>query len=191
MINRTLGHVGSIACATLLLAAGAAACRAASPIQELLACRRIGQAAARLACFDRVSARLAAAPVAAPVAAAPVTRSAAPVAAGRAAPAAPAATLSAEQAFGLSYSQLTAHEVAVGALPKPVAHIGATLRRISTAADGRWIFALSNDQVWVQQDPDHDLLANPGQHVTIVHQMFGSYWLRLPDGSGCSVKRIR
>lgn len=116
---------------------------------------------------------------------------AAPAAARRPAPPAPAATLSAEQAFGLSYSQLTAHEVAVGALPKPVAHIGATLRRISTAADGRWIFALSNGQVWVQQDPDHDLLANPGQHVTIVHQMFGSYWLRLPDGSGCSVKRIR
>jgi hypothetical protein len=190
MINRTLGHVGSIACAAALLAAGAAACRAASPIQELLACRRIDQAAARLACFDHASARLAAAPAPA-AAAAPGTRVAAPVAARRPAPPAPAAMLSAEQAFGLSYSQLTAHEVAVGALPKPVAHIGATLRRISTAADGRWVFALSNGQVWVQQDPDHDLLANPGQHVTLVHQMFGSYWLRLPDGSGCAVKRIR
>ncbi|MHB1871009.1 MAG: hypothetical protein ACYCT1_09185 [Steroidobacteraceae bacterium] len=184
MINRTLGHVGSIACAAALLAAGAAACRAASPIQELLACRRIEQAAARLACFDRASARLAAAPPAAVVAAA----SAAPMVASRPAP---VTNLSAEQAFGLSYSQLTAHEVAVGALPKPASHIGATLRRVTTAADGRWIFSLSNGQVWVQQDPDHDLLANPGQHVTIFHQMFGSYWLRLADGSGCTVKRIR
>ena len=179
-----------IACAAALLAAGAAACRAASPIQELLACRRIEQADVRLACFDRASARLAVSPAPA-AAAAPDTRIAAPAAARHPPPPAPTATLSAQQAFGLSYSQLTAHEVAVGALPKPVAHIGATLRRISTAADGRWIFALSNGQVWVQQDPDHDLLANPGQHVTIFHQMFGSYWLRLPDGSGCSVKRVR
>lgn len=200
MTDRNLRYVFSIACAAGILGA-APSCFAATPAQAVLACRRIAQAAPRLKCFDEASARLAAAraaPAPAPVAAAPaapVTHTA-PVARAAPAPAtrparAAAKRLNSEQAFGLSDSALTAHEVAVGDLPKPLSHITATVRRITSSADGRWIFTLSNGQVWVQDYANHDLLASRGQRVSISRQLFGSYWLALPDGSGCKVERVR
>lgn len=202
MTDPSLTHALSISCVAALLLAGAGSCQAATPMQAVLACRRIAQPSRRLECFDRASARLAASLAAAPPAShAPVARmapaqSAAPAAAVAAtrppAPPAPALKrLSAEQAFGLSDSALTAHEVAVGALPKPISRITATLRRISTAADGRWIFTLSNGQVWVQDYRNHQLLVSRGQRVSISRQLFGSYWMQLPDDTGCKVERVR
>ena len=200
--DRSLTHAFSISCAAALLLAGAGSCQAATPMQAVLACRRIAQPSRRLECFDRASARLAASLAAAhPASDAPVARtapaeSAAPaaaVAAARpaAAPAPAVKRLSAEQAFGLSDSALTAHEVAVGALPKPISRITATLRRITTAADGRWVFTLSNGQVWVQDYRNHQLLVSRGQRVSISRQLFGSYWMQLPDDTGCKVERVR
>lgn len=161
--------------------------RAATPAQAVLACRRIAAAGPRLKCFDRAAARLAAAlnerqsvPAAAPVAAAAPPR-----------PQPTAKKLNAVQTFGMSSVALEAHEEAVGALPKPISHITATVRRIGVEPDGRWIFILSNGQSWVQDYANHDLLVNRGDKVTISRQLFGSFWLQLPDDSGCKVERLR
>lgn len=200
MTDRSLIHALSISCAAALLLAATAPCQAATPAQAVLACRRIAQPARRLECFDHASARLAASLSAArPTSHTPVARispaqSAAPeaaVAATRPPPAPAVKSLSAEQAFGLSDRELTAHEVAVGALPKPISRITATLRSITTAADGRWIFTLSNGQVWVQDYRNHQLLVSRGQRVSISRQLFGSYWMQLPDDTGCKVERVR
>jgi hypothetical protein len=171
----------------VVLMLGGAPVRAATPAQAVLACRRIAAAELRLKCFDRAAARLAAAlgagrsaPAAAPVAAV--------------APALPqpaAKKLSAVQTFGMSSVALEAHEEAVGALPKPLSHITATVRRLGAEPDGRWIFTLSNGQSWVQVYANHDLLVNRGDKVTISRQLLGSYWLQLPDDSGCKVERLR
>lgn len=192
MTDRNLKFVFSVVFAAMLVGAVPSSF-AATPVQAVLACRSIVAAGPRLKCFDQASARLAAVHA---------SRTATPVAAARPAPVAHAAAgarpapvaakrLSSEQAFGLSDSALTAHEVAVGALPKPLSHITATVLSIGSSADGRWIFSLSNGQVWVQDYANHDLLASRGQRVSISRQLFGSYWLQLPDGSGCKVQRVR
>ena len=166
---------------------GGAPVQAATPAQAVLACRRIAAAGPRLKCFDRAAARLAtalsavrSAPAAAPMAAAAPAR-----------PQPAAKKLSAVQTFGMSSAALEAHEEAVGALPKPISHITATVRRLGAEPDGRWIFTLSNGQSWVQVYANHDLLVNRGDKVTISRQLFGSFWLQLPDDSGCKVERLR
>ena len=184
-----LALVGSIA---LLL--GGAPVRAATPTRALLACRHIAEAGLRLKCFDRAAARLAAtlgAARARPAAEAPVAASvSAAASAPRRSPPA-AQQLNSVQTFGMSSVALEAHAEAVGALPKPISHITATVRRLGAEPDGRWIFILSNGQSWVQVYADHDLLANRGDKVTISRQVLGSYWLQLPDDSGCKVERLR
>ena len=172
-----------ICCATVGLLAVAVDCAAATPIQALLACRSVSRSSARLACFDRASARLAAAFAA--DYAAPARRSPA------AAVVPEAQKLTPQQSFGMSIGALNAHAVAVGALPKPLSRLSATLRSVTQAADGRLIFSLSNGQAWVQVYPDQDLLASQGDPVTISRQMFGSYWLQLPSHRGCKVERVR
>lgn len=100
-------------------------------------------------------------------------------------------SLAPEQTFGMSNSQLAARAIASGALPKPISHITATLRRITQAANGRLIFTLSNGQIWAQVYANHDLLINRGERVSISRQLFGSYWLQLPSDAGCKVERVR
>ena len=160
---------------------GGAPVQAATPAQAVLACRRIAAAGPRLKCFDRAAARL--------VTALSAVRSAPAAAPPRPQPA--AKKLSAVQTFGMSSAALEAHEEAVGALPKPISHITATVRRLGAEPDGRWIFTLSNGQSWVQVYANHDLLVNRGDKVTISRQLFGSFWLQLPDDSGCKVERLR
>ena len=183
-------------------------CAAASPLDGLLACRALTDSAARLACFDRETAALAAAPApplaavtpnAAASAAAPATAATqvavAPqsgsTAAIAAAPARAAPVLDAQQSFGLSGSAIAAHEEAAGTRPQKLAKLEARVVALALAGNGRTVFTLDNTQVWQQIESSGDMLAKLGDSATISRGLLGSYWLQLKNGRGCKVSRVR
>jgi len=202
----------------------AAACPASEPPAPILACRALADPAARLACFDRESARLAPAPVTpapvavatspAPVMPAPAaapapmpapafiptpaaaTLSAAPAPTpASAAPAAPAAAApmpaaNSKENFGLSETAVAQKEVDAGARPKEISSINAHIAAVSHTGAGLATFTLDNGQVWQQLSAEGDLLAKPGEPVTVSRGMFRSYWLQAKSGRGCKVTRI-
>lgn len=179
----------------LLCIVGAAPCLAADPLAGVLACRRLTDAAARLACFDRETASLApasAAPVAeskaaaAPTAAAPIAAAATPTAA------APAPSLTSEQKFGLSPSAIAAKEEGAATHAAKETKLQARITALALAGDGRTLFTLDNSQVWRQLEADGtDVMARLGDAVTISRGLLGSYWLQLKAGRGCKVTRLR
>lgn len=195
---------------TLICLAGIAPGRASESLAGLLACRDIADGAARLACFDREAAALgpnqratgaaqaaAATPTAAPPIAATSTAatptSATPTAAAPAAAvsAHPAPVLNPQQQFGLPERSIVAKEVAAGTRAADATKIEAHIVRLAPAADGRWVFTLDNDQVWRQLLVEGDLLAKPGDAVTISRGWLHSYWLELSSKRGCKVTRLR
>jgi hypothetical protein len=86
---------------------------------------------------------------------------------------------------------VAAHEVAAGTRAADASKIEAHLLRLAPAADGRMVFTLDNDQVWRQLIAEGDLLAKPGDAVTLSRGFLGSFWLQLPNGRGCKVSRLR
>ena len=199
-----------------------AACPASEPLTSILACRTLADPPARLACFDRESAKLApasasaatppasarSAPAPAPVAAtATATVStpapAAAVSAASAAPAVPAESAvqaaaapaaipasNTKENFGLSEGAVAKKEVDAGARPKEISSIDAHIVAVSVAGVGLATFTLDNGQVWRQLSPEGDLLAKPGEPVTVSRGVFRSYWLQTKSGRGCKVTRI-
>jgi len=103
----------------------------------------------------------------------------------------PIPAMDSQQQFGLPERQVAAHEVAVGSRASDLAKIEAHLLRLSPAADGRMVFTLDNDQVWRQLNAEGDLLAKPGDVVTVSRGFLGSFWLQLANGRGCKVTRLR
>jgi hypothetical protein len=190
--------IGLCLVGTAALGAGDPQSRGATdPQTRLLACRDLSDATARLACFDRESAALAAAPAparaAAPASGIPPTPasaapSAPPPAAGS--PAAPP-PLNPEQQFGLPERTVAAREVAAGVRASEASKIEAHIAQLTSAGDGRTVFKLDNDQTWRQLLSEGDLLARVGDEVTISHGALGSYWLKLASGRGCKVTRVR
>lgn len=150
---------------TLMFALPAAA---SQPLDGLLACRRIAGSAARLACFDRESAAVAA--------------RTAQVAGQQPTPV---------QTFGLPPGQVLAREEAARRLPRPQDHIAAHILALGATSDGREIFTLDNQQEWVELEPDGDLYAKPGEAVEISRGWLGSYSLSLQSRRSSKVKRLR
>jgi hypothetical protein len=163
-----------------------AASAAPAQLDALLACRHIAGSVARLACFDRQSALLAKSPVAG---SAPHPAGAARA---RSQGALAAAGLSSVQTFGLAPLQIAARQAAAEKLPQRVDHITARIAGLSSASDGREIFALSNHQVWVQLEAGGRSHGRVGDAVRISRGWLGSYWLSLKSRRwGCKVTRIR
>jgi hypothetical protein len=159
---------------------------ASQSLAPLLACRGIADPAARLACFDRETATLAAHEATAGIPAEPpVTRSAVP-----SEPAA-GSTAEATQNFGLAPGAIAAKEVARGKRPADLSRIQAHVAGLSRAGDGRFVFTLDNGQIWLQVLDEGDLLLRPGNAVTISHGLLHSFILHAPSGRGCKVTRIR
>jgi hypothetical protein len=166
------GGAGLVLAAGLLMAATG---RSAEPLAPLLGCRSLADATARLACFDRESAKLS-----------PDQAVAAPASA-----AAPnARPVDARQSFGLPEGQITAQEVAAGARPAELAKIEAHVSAISLTRTGQATFTLDNGQVWRELGSEGDLLAKPGDAVAISVGVFHSYWLQFKSGRGCKVRRV-
>ena len=166
-----------------------AAYPASEPLTPLLACRTVADPAARLACFDREAARLLPAPAATATAPAPVSAPAPAASATSAAPAAIPASNTKEN-FGLSEGAVAKKEVDSGARPKELSSIDAHIVAVSVTGVGLTTFTLDNGQVWRQLSAEGDLLAKPGDPVTVSRGAFRSYWLQTKSGRGCKVTRI-
>jgi hypothetical protein len=204
--RRTNRQWRSAAWGTVICLAWTAPCRASESLAGLLACRDLADSAARLACFDRAAAALAASPTtsgfAPPLTTKPASASPAstvptvPTVPAAATPAVTASTkpvpaLNPQQQFGLPEHAVAAQEVAAGTRAADVTKIAAHLVRIAPTSDGRLVFTLDNDQVWRQLLQEADLLAKQGDAVTISRGLLGSYWLQIKSGRGCKVTRLR
>jgi hypothetical protein len=88
-------------------------------------------------------------------------------------------------------SSIATKEVAAGVRAPDVTNIEAHIASLSLAANGRVVFTLDNGQVWRQLLTEGDLLAKPGDPVTISRALLGSYWLKLQSGRGCKVSRVQ
>ncbi|MGH8318272.1 MAG: hypothetical protein ACREUL_09880 [Steroidobacteraceae bacterium] len=164
-----------LSCAVIGVTAALAAASpslASDALGSLLACRRIEASAARLACFDREAATLAA------------QRQGSGAKADQ--------TLNPRRTFGLAPTEIAARAEAAAKAPKPVDSIVARISSLARAADGREIFTLDNHQIWVQLVPDSEQLdPKSGETVRISRGWLGSYWLSLPSRRGCKVTRFR
>ena len=83
-------------------------------------------------------------------------------------------------------------EVDAGSRPKELSSIDAHIVAVSVAGTGLGLatFTLDNGQVWRQLSAEGDLLAKPGEPVTVSRGVFRSYWLQTKSGRGCKVTRI-
>ena len=81
-------------------------------------------------------------------------------------------------------------EVDSGARPKELSSIDAHIVAVSVTGVGLTTFTLDNGQVWRQLSAEGDLLAKPGDPVTVSRGAFRSYWLQTKSGRGCKVTRI-
>jgi hypothetical protein len=157
--------------------------RADTPLSDLLACRHIAADAARLTCFDRVSAALARAPAAS-----------APARASRqVVTQAMKEALDPQRTFGLPHATIVEREAAAaGVQVKDASNITARIVGLGHGPDGRAILTLDNGQVWEQLVADGtDLYTKPGDTVRISRGWLGSYWLEAPSHHGCKVTRLR
>jgi hypothetical protein len=177
------------ACAVALCLTCTGTCAAADSLSKLLACRGLGDTAARLACFDREAAALASGPAAHASSPPSGTPQAAPV------PAAPAVAVAPppdpKQQFGLPERTVAAQEVAAGTRPVEAKKIEAHVTKFAPGPDGRLVFTLDNDQVWRQLLSEGDLFMKPGDTVTISRGFLGSFWLQTSSGRGCKVTRLK
>jgi hypothetical protein len=171
--------------------AGSGYCLAGGTLPELLACRDVADASARLACFDREAAALAS-----PAAASPGSPAAgvAPVVAAPPAPPAvvqpPTPPPDPKQQFGLPEKEVARQEVAAGARAPDVEKIQARVVGLALTGDGRTVVTLDNDQVWRQLSADTDLFLKLGDNVTVSRAFLGSYWLATPTKRGSKVTRV-
>lgn len=161
---------------------------------SLRTCMSETDAASRLACFDRESARLANDSVAHesapaprqpdPPAAPPPAHAAAPVAAATTKPAAAAAE-SAEDKFGYRGS------IARAALDKQDAaerqeyeQLTAKVAELTTLPHGELQLTLDNGQVWQQKPGDRAMRVKVGDEVTIKRGSLGSFLLTSSTAKG-------
>lgn len=169
--------------ASLLLAAAAAPTFAADAgtgaVDRLVACSEVKDTRARLACFDREIAPLAAertANAAPPAARAPVPAPPPPVARTSPTPApAPAAAPS------LGKEQLKGEARPAAKEEEQVLH--ASITSIQKVNSGAWLVALDNGQAWRHEDETQGAYLKSGEAVTIRKGSLGSYRLSRDAGS--------
>ncbi len=177
------GLATAVALSTVLVAgqiAGAAETpkARAGALQAIVDCRKIADGAERLACFDTASAQLDAAEKAGDVVV--VDR---------------AQVKEAERsAFGFNFkmpSFLTGGGGEGGA-PKaaPMESLETTIVSARKGPDGKWIFRLPDDAVWIQIDNDEIIRApKAGSKVEITRGMVGNYFLSVDGQRSVRAKR--
>lgn len=170
---------------------------AADQLTPLLGCRTLADSAARLACFDRESAALAASKAedrsASPATTTPASsapRAPVTVTAPPPTPAPAATPLDSKKNFGLPEESIAQQEVAAGLRSAELKKIDAHIAAVSVAAGGQATFTLDNGQVWRELLAEGDLLARPGDEATVALGMFHSYSIKLKSGRSAKVTRI-
>jgi len=173
-------------------------------IEAVLACMKIDDDGARLACYDVQLGRAPGAvrtdgpraPGGPAAAAAVVEAGTAPAAAtAAAAVAAPTAQASAaparpEDDFGLTAERRDARAAETGRVEK-TDHITAIVRTAKMTASGRLLVTLDNGQQWVQVEPSRRQYFFEGDPITIKKAAFGSFLASGPkSGTGIRIRRL-
>jgi hypothetical protein len=172
-------------------------------IEAVLACMKIDDDDARLACYDVQLGRAPGAvrtdgpraPGGPTAAAAVVEAGTAPAATAAAAVAAPAAQASAapvrpEDDFGLTAERREARAAETGRTEK-TDHITAIVRTAKMTASGRLLVTLDNGQQWVQVEPSRTQYFFEGDPITIKKAAFGSFLASGPkSGTGIRIRRL-
>ncbi|HTV78235.1 MAG TPA: hypothetical protein VMF03_08255 [Steroidobacteraceae bacterium] len=180
-----------------LLGYGCATALAQGTADPMEACSRIGDAGARLACFDQeIQKRHAAtdaarvAPTPAPAAApapAPAARTQAPATPSPAAASRPPA----DDTIGLDGKQLSRKRREEGIAPAAPTLIVAGLRQLDSRPGHQYYFELDNGQVWETVDNQGQLLLGAHETVSIRSGILGSFLLKTEAGNSIRVHRIR
>ncbi|HET8690684.1 MAG TPA: hypothetical protein VFM30_00990 [Steroidobacteraceae bacterium] len=190
----------------LALALACARTQAAEDLgAKLRECRGEADAAARLACYDRLADRTqgaeaaapapaavaTAAPPAAPSPASPAAASptAAPAAAAAAAAAA-TAPANAEEAFGRERRVQAEQEQQRKAEARALGALEATVTAIENRMDGLMTITLDNGQVWRQNRPDSKFRLKVGERVKIQPGALNSYILSGSTNRSTRVTRV-
>jgi hypothetical protein len=134
----------------------------------LLACATLQKDSERLACYDRLAAR---------------------VSSGTSANGAANAS-SPQDLFGLSGRTSDAVSPRAQTERKSLEAITAKVIRVQSSAQGGVVLELDNGQTWRQAGTE-DLLARAGDTVKITRAALGSFWLVTPANRGARVKRVR
>jgi hypothetical protein len=172
-------------------------------IEAVLACMKIDDDDARLACYDVQLGRVPGAaqaggprtPAGSAAATAVVETGTAPVAAAGATVAAPAAQVGAaparpEDDFGLTAEQRDARATEAESVDK-TDHITAIVRTAKMTASGRLLVTLDNGQQWVQVEPSSRQYFFEGDTITIRKASLGSFLASGPrSGTGIRIKRL-
>ena len=169
-------------------------------IEAVLACMKIDDDDARLACYDVQLGRVPGAAQAdgpralgeSAAATAVVETGTAPVAAAVAAPAAQASAIATQSGddFGLTAERREARSVETEKA-EPIDHITAVVESATKTASGRLLVKLDNGQQWVQVEPSQRQYFFEGDPITIRKAAFGSFLASGPrSGTGIRIRRL-
>jgi hypothetical protein len=152
----------------------------ASP-PNVSACAAIEDASQRLACYDKLSGRASAPPVAPPAAAAPASNFGLPPPRPVPPPATPP-TAPSPQTFGLYAAE---HP-----LPPADPSLTANVVQLGSDSNGRSTVTLEGGQIWEYLD-EADPVLMVGQSVTIHRAALGSFQMTTPSKRTHRVRRLR
>ena len=160
--------------AACLVAAGwgafqPAALAAPKDFEALLACRKMEEPEARLACYDRETLAF--------VESRKTQES--------------AAVVPPEQVFGLPPLAVAEAQAARVEQPQKLDSLSARVVGLSLGENGRVIFTLDNGQVWRQLVASGDMRVQLGDTVQLSRGIVGSFFMKAPSGRTCKVNRLK
>jgi hypothetical protein len=171
IMTRTIGLL-------LLLGCCSATAPAQSAPDPMEACSQLGDASARLACFDREIQRRHAAV-------------AASSSATHAAPAPAASHTAADDTIGLDGKQLSMKRKEEGIAPAAPTLIVAELTQLHPRPGHQYHFDLDNGQVWESVDNQGQLLLAAHETVSIRSGALGAFFLKTQEGNSIRVHRLK
>jgi hypothetical protein len=171
---RSIAVLAAVAAALAAQAAAQTPAQRATAFTEVLACRKLTDDAARLACFDKASAGMEAAEKAGDIVV--VDRE--------------QARATRRQAFGFSLPSLTIFDR--GEKPEALDQLAATAKRAWRGGDNKWRVELEDGAVWAQTDNEN--VGRPpkaGSRVEIRKASMGGYFMNLDGQRAVRARRER
>jgi len=159
-------------CFATLTIASAAPAPAPSVVQAPMDCRKLADAGARLACYDKTVDALAGALARGEVVAVDHAQ----------------AQAVRRQAFGFLVPALDLFDR--GAKPEEISEIALTVESANRNPDGKWVVQLEGGQVWRQIDTgEFSRAPKPGAKAVVKKAMLGSYMMMIGGHSPVRVHR--
>ena len=139
--------------------------------QAVIDCRTIGDAAQRLACFDRTVGEMATATTAKDLVI--LDRE--------------AMRETRKGLFGFSLPKL---KIFASSDEEQVDSVSSTIVRVGTNSKGRYLLVVENAGRWEQIDNEYINRPRPGQQVTIRRATMGGFMAKVEEGRGFRVRRL-